>query len=93
VHFHVCAELSLNEARHPDSVDGAKWHRHGSQFPGARGLRSYLVSAGAFAQPADLVADERRDFVNDVQAKLLVHPQGRVNRVLSPAALAYFGHR
>jgi len=33
------ASQQLNMCRHAHCMDRAKWHRHGPQLPGARGLR------------------------------------------------------
>lgn len=62
-------------SRHTHRLDRAEWHRHGSQFPGARGLRQYMVHTRAL-QIGEHTLTLGRDFVNDVQSRLQALAQG-----------------
>lgn len=63
-------------------MDGAEWHRHGPQLPGARGLRQYMVSKGIFLGGGPLLICDR-DFVNEVQSRLQALAQGQWYRSLT----------
>jgi hypothetical protein len=50
-------------------MDGAEWHRHGPQLPGAGGLREYMVRNNAQLKTTNTLTQDR-DFVNEVQSRL-----------------------
>jgi hypothetical protein len=66
--------------RHPDSMDRAKWHRHGPQLSRARGLRQHMVRNNqAYTYLEKMTLMHNRDFVNEVQSRLQALAQGRPN--------------
>jgi hypothetical protein len=71
----------LTGNRHLDSMDRAKWHRHGPQLPRARGLRQHMVRGPAYALTSNTLMQDR-DFVNEVQSRLQALAQGRLNPML-----------
>jgi hypothetical protein len=78
--------------RHAHSMDGAKWHRHGPQLPGARGLREYMVCKDTH-RLTDNTLTQDRDFVNEVQSRLQALAQGRWSQCAHPLRVRLIIHR